>query len=79
MDKCIQKKLNLEIKLSAITAIVNKSNVKMENARREKSILNINKTQNLIKWVGLVSKINLKLTWPSKDNNKLQKVMMVKT
>jgi len=63
-------------------AIVNKSNVKMENARREKSILNINKIQNQIKWVDLVSKINLKnklkLIWPSKSNNKLQKVMMVK-
>jgi len=63
-------------------AIVNKSNVKMENARREKSILNINKIQNQIKWVDLVSKINLKnnlkLIWPSKGNNKLQKVMMVK-
>jgi len=63
-------------------AIVNKSNVKMENARREKSILNINKIQNKIKWVDLVSKINLKnnlkLIWPSKGNNKLQKVMMVK-
>jgi len=63
-------------------AIVNKSNVKMENARREKSILNINKIQNQIKWVDLVSKINLKnnlkLIWQSKGNNKLQKVMMVK-
>jgi len=58
-------------------AIVNKSNVKMENAKREKSILNINKIQNQIKWVDLVSKINLKLIWPSKRNNKLQKVMMV--
>jgi len=63
-------------------AIVNKSNVKMENARREKSILNTNKIQNQIKWVDLVSKINLKnnlkLIWPNKGNNKLQKVMMVK-
>jgi len=63
-------------------AIVNKSNVKMENARKEKSILNINKIQNQIKWVDPVSKINLKnnlkLIWPSKSNNKLQKVMMVK-
>jgi len=63
-------------------AIVNKSNVKMENARREKSILNINKILNQINWVDLVSKINLKnnlkLIWPSKGNNKLQKVMMVK-
>lgn len=63
-------------------AIVNKSNVKMENVRRETSILNINKIQNQKKWVDLVSKINLKnnlkLTWLSKSNNKLQKVMMVK-
>lgn len=46
MDKCIPSRKNLATKLNAIMVIANKSNVKMENAKKEILMLLISKILN---------------------------------